>query len=176
MAFSNPEHNIAQLNLLHGAHVADLGAGSGHYTLAAAKAVGQLGKVYCVEVQKELLSKVKNDAQREHLTNVEVVWADIEKKGGTKLGDGAMDAVIISNVLFQAEDKPGLVAEAARILKSGGKALVIDWSDMKGIGGPNPAHLVTKETALSYFQKTGLHHDADISAGDHHYGFIMKKS
>ena len=68
-------------------HVADLGAGSGHYTLAAAKKVGESGRVYAIEVQKDLLTRIKNLAQTEHINNVEVIWGDVENRGGTKLKD-----------------------------------------------------------------------------------------
>jgi precorrin-6B methylase 2 len=57
--FSNPQKIIAQLDLQSGSRVADVGAGSGAYALAAAKAVGEHGKIFAVEVQKELLSRLE---------------------------------------------------------------------------------------------------------------------
>ena len=62
MTFSDPQKNIQQFGLIEGMKVADLGAGSAAYTLATAKQVGNSGRVYAVEVQKELISNIKNSA------------------------------------------------------------------------------------------------------------------
>ena len=59
MAFSDPQKNIDQLNIGEGKTVADLGAGSGFYTMAAAKAVGPSGRIYAVDVQQELFVGVE---------------------------------------------------------------------------------------------------------------------
>ena len=104
--FSDPQRNIEQFELTEGMSVADLGAGSGFYSISAARVVGD-GKVYAVDVQRDLLTKLSGDAQKSHLTNIEVIWGDAEKSGGTKLGNDSMDAVIISNILFQLQDKGG---------------------------------------------------------------------
>src|SRR5680860_1853680 len=122
--FSNPEKNIAQLNLREGMYVADFGAGVGLYSKFASKKVGESGKVYAVEVQKDFVHKLEGELKDWKISNVECVWGDIERLGGTKIADRSMDVVIISNVLFQAEDKLGLVDEAKRVLKSDGSCLL----------------------------------------------------
>jgi len=179
MAFCDPSRALAQFKLEHGSKVADLGTGSGFYSLAAAHMVGGQGKVWAVEVQKDLASKLRNEATHRHIENLEVVWGDIERIGGTKLKEGSADAAIVANVLFQAEDKPGLVAETSRILRKGGRVLLIDWSDEEGAraGGLGPVshHLVSKGAALSLFEKGGFTLQGTIDAGDHHYGLILKK-
>jgi precorrin-6B methylase 2 len=71
-----------------GMKVVDLGAGSGFYTIEAAKLVRSGGRVYAVDVQQDLLAKLKNSAALAGLRNIEVVWGNIEKIGGTKLREG----------------------------------------------------------------------------------------
>lgn len=175
MPFADPTSNLAQFELKQGDSVADLGAGSGFYTLAAARLVGSAGKIYAVEVQKDLLDRIKNSASREGIHNIEVVWGDIEKHGGTRLRDHSIDRCLISNVLFQAQDRENVVAEAHRILKSGGKVLVIDWSDSADISGPDPKHVFPKADAQAIFEKGGFSIEKEIKAGAHHYGFIGTK-
>ncbi len=175
MNFSDPQKNIQQFGLIEGMKVADLGAGSAAYTIASARQVGTSGRVYAVEVQKELLSNIKNTALKQGLSNVEVIWGDIESLGGTKIKDHSIDAVIISNVLFQAEDKQGVVNEAKRILKPQGRALVVDWKDSFGGMGPHPDHVVNEQSAKKLFEVGGFSFDRSITAGDHHYGFIALK-
>lgn len=174
MAFSDPTSNIEQFSLQYGMRVADFGSGSGFYSLAAARAVGPHGHVTAVDVQKDLLSKLKNEAIKAGLSNLEVVWGDIEKLGGTRLKEGSVDAVILSNILFQVPDKVTPALEAKRILKPhSGKVLVVDWSDSFGGMGPEAGALVPQEKIREVFEKAGFSYYSSISAGDHHYGLIF---
>lgn len=171
--FSNPEKNIAQLTLSEGMQVADFGAGSGFYVSALSKRVGPSGHVYAVEVQKDMLKKIESELKETHIKNVDCIWGDIEKVGGTKIKDNSLDAVVISNVLFQVEDKLGVIDEAKRILKSDGKVLLVDWQESFGGMGPAPHHVVTEERAVELFTKRGFRKSSTISVPDHHYGIIF---
>jgi ubiquinone/menaquinone biosynthesis C-methylase UbiE len=172
MAFADPSYTISRLGIEHGHMVVDMGAGSGFYTLKAAELVGDAGTVYAVEVQKDLLNRLKTEAAHRKLNHVHVVWGNIEKIGGTSVRDALADRVIVSNVLFQAEDRDTLALEAKRILKSGGKVLVVDWSDHSALG---PAQPVSVATAERLFEKVGFVKESSFDAGDHHYGLIFKK-
>lgn len=175
MTFSDPQKNIEQFSLIEGMRVADFGAGSGAYTLAAARQVGMSGKVYAIEVQKDLLGTLKSNAQKQGLSNVDVIWGDVERTGATKLKELSIDAAIVSNVLFQAEDKKGLVAEVKRILKPKGKVLLVDWKESFGGMGPHPDHVVHEKEAQKLFEEGGFSIERHISAGAHHYGFVAVK-
>lgn len=175
-AFANPEENIKALGIYEGMVIADLGAGTGAYTLPLAEKVGEIGRVYAVEVQKDFLTNIKNEATARGLKNIELLWGDIERLGGTKIKDGAVDAVVISNVLFQAEDKAGLLKETSRIMKIGGKLLLVDWSDSFNNLGPSPKMVVTKDSARALCEAEGFVLKSEVPVGEHHYGFIMYKS
>ena len=82
--FSNPQQNVARLGLKEGMLVADLGAGTGFYTKAASYHVGHTGKVYAVEIQKDLLRKLEEELINNGISNVQYIWGDIEIKKGTK--------------------------------------------------------------------------------------------
>jgi ubiquinone/menaquinone biosynthesis C-methylase UbiE len=174
--FADPESNIKQFGLESGMHIADLGAGSGAYTFPAARAVSPNGKIYACEVQKELITRMRNDASQQHITNVEFLWSNIEKGGGTKLGERSMDGAIVSNVLFIVEDRDGFLKEVKRILKPNGKVYFIDWSDSFGGMGPHPDQVITEAKAKELFSQHGFTGDKTFNAGAHHYGVIFKKS
>lgn len=176
MSFADPQTNLQSFGLEPGMDVADLGAGPGHYTLSAARLVGKKGTVCAVEIQKDLVAKLQNEADHEGLEHVNVVWSDLEKPGGSMLDDKTMDAVILSNVLFQIKDKQNVLKEAQRILRSGGKILVVDWSDSHGGLGPPEDHLVTPEKIKEIAQEIGLVIGGDVSVGAHHWGLHLQKS
>ncbi|MBX4215498.1 methyltransferase domain-containing protein [Candidatus Parcubacteria bacterium] len=175
MAFALPEQILPELSVNEGDHVADLGAGSGAYALAAAKLAGGSGRVYAVDVQKDMLTKLKNEAASRGIHNLEIIWGDAEAVNGTKLAPHAVDRAIISNVLFQAESKEGLVKEARRILKPNGLALVVDWSGSYGGIGPKEDHVVPPALARRLFSTNGFAEVKEVAAGDYHYGILFRK-
>jgi len=175
--FLDPTSVLKKFGIAGALKVADLGAGSGAYTLAAARMLqGGESKVYACEILPEMAETLRKEASRLGLKNVEVLWANIEKRGGTKLSDGSVDAVIASNILFQVEDKNAFCHEAARILKKGGRALLVEWSESFGHMGPHPNEVITKEKALEYFKRAGFSETGTVDAGAHHYGVILRKA
>ena len=115
---------------------------------------------------------IKNKVKDARIHNVEIIWGNIEKLGGTKIGDGVVDAVIASNVLSQVEDKQNFILETKRILKPKGRVLIIDWLEGSIMG---KKVIVPKNKAREMFEKHGFIFERDITAGDHHYGMIVIK-
>ena len=175
MIFAEPEHNIEQLGLSENEIVADFGAGSGAYTLAAARALHGTGRVYAIEVQKGLLLRIENAAKEAGLSNVAVIWGDLEHIGGTKLRDSSVGCVIISNVLFQADEKEVIIRESQRILRTGGRLLVIDWTGSFGSLGPQATQVFSEHLARELIEGVGYTFDRPISAGSYHYGLVFRK-
>jgi ubiquinone/menaquinone biosynthesis C-methylase UbiE len=169
--FSNPLKNLKAFGLREDNIVADLGAGTGFYSLAAAEIVTR-GKVYAVELQKDFLTTIKSRVADAHINNVEIIWGNVEKLGGTKIADGIIDAVIASNIFFQVEDKEKFIEETKRILKIKGRVLLIDWSESSHL---RTTAIIPKDKARVMFEKKGFMFDREINAGDYHYGMILIK-
>ena len=171
--FSDPEQNIGQLELKKGSHVADFGSGSGYYSFAAAEVVGENGMVYAIDVQKDLLQKLKNEARNiRHLTNIEIIWGDIDNLGGTRLKGESIDAVIVANVFFQLENKENACLEIKRILKKGGKVLLVDWINLN-TDISQKVNSFTKDDARKLFLGKGFSEVKEFDAGIKHYGLIF---
>jgi len=173
--FSQPEKNIEQFAVDPGMKVVDLGSGAGFYTLSLAKAVGKTGKVFAVDVQQDLLLKLKNEAFRNGFENIDIVWGDIDEENSTRLADSSVDRVLIANTLFQVDDKDVVAKEAFRVLKPKCTVLIIDWTDSFGGLGPHKSRIVTPEQTKIIFQKAGFSFLREIRAGEHHYGMIFIK-
>lgn len=169
--FTDPLKNLKAFGLREDNIVADLGAGTGFYSLAAGQIVGR-GKVYAVEIQKDFLDTIKSRILERKLNNVEIILGDVEQLGGTKIGDSIVDAVIASNILFQVEDKDKFIKEIKRILKTKGRVLLIDWSEASIMAGTN---IIPKDEARLLFEKNGFVFENEIDAGGHHYGMILIK-
>lgn len=172
--FAHPVRNVAALGIQAGMSVADFGSGSGAYVLALAERLEGSGHVYAIDVQRDLLRRIHSEAQKRGLKNLSVIWADLEQAGASKIADRTLDLVLISNLLFQLDDKDAVLLEAWRVLKPAGQLAIIDWSDSFGGMGPIKEHVVTKETALELAQKAGFGLTREFPAGAHHYGLILR--
>ena len=172
--FTDPVKNLKALNLHENMIVADLGAGTGFYTIPCAHMVPN-GKVYAIEIIKDYITTIKNKAKEEHLNNVDCFWGNVEEIGGTRIKDDIIDVVVASNVLFQISDKDKFFEEMKRILKPGGRVLFIDWSPDTFVISMNKGGGLSKEKVVEIFKKKGFSLMRDIDVGNHHYGMILKK-
>lgn len=155
--------------------VADFGAGSGFMAKALSSIVTN-GNVFAIEINRDLVSRIDHEAKDNGLKNLHPMWGDIEIIGGSKLADESVDFVVLSNILFQLDDKNGALKEAYRVLKPGGRILVVDWSESFAGLGPTNQRVFSKEQAETLMSKDGFTKLSDnLPAGEHHYAIIFKK-
>ena len=169
MAFADPKRNIEQFMLEEGMEVADFGAGAGYLAVEAAEVVGKRGKVYVIDIQQELLTKSTHLAKEHHLPSIVFIHGDLEKERGSTLPDESVDAVIISNMLFQTANKSAVLHEASRIVKENGKILVVDWRESFGGIGPQTEHVFPEADVRTSAEKEGFVYVSSIDAGVYHY-------
>lgn len=172
MNFLNPEDILSTLSLKENMMASEFGCGSGDFSLAMAERLKQ-GKVYAMDIQEEPLSVLKSRALERKLQNLDVVHCDLEKKKGSKLADGCLDLVLVSNVLFQVRNKKAFLKEAKRVLKPEGRLLVVDWISQAPFGpGTNTiAPAEVREIAKSL----DLKFENEFDAGGYHYGLVFAK-
>ena len=172
--FAPPRLNVGALGIEPGMKVADFGSGSGIYVLYIAEALANSGHVYAIDVQRDLLQRLRNEAHRRGFKNVEIIWADLERPEASKIADQKLDLVLISNLLFQLEDKATVLKEAWRILKPSGRLAIIDWSESFGGMGPIKQEVVAREKAIELARTCGFGLLREFPAGAHHYGLVFK--
>lgn len=171
----SPALVATHFHLKAGDRVADFGAGSGFFIKPLSEAVGAEGRVYACDIQKSLVEKIGDYARLAGLSNVHPLWCDLEEVNGIKLPNLALDAGVLSNTLFQLEDKAVAIAEMRRVLRPGGLVFVIDWTDSFGGMGPRTADVVDKEMAIALFETQQFILEREYPAGDHHYGLAFRK-
>ena len=174
MRFVIPDVVASQFHLREGDTVADFGAGSGYFVKVLGQTVGPEGLVYACEIQKSLVEKIGEHARTLGLENVRPLWCDLEEPGGSKVPDGVLDAGIVVNTLFQLEDRETAVLEMRRTLRTGGKLLVIDWTEGAAGMGPQPDRLVSADDCKALFESHGFVFERDFPAGEHHYGLAFR--
>lgn len=168
--FLTPDHLVRELSLKPGDTVADIGCGTGAYTIALSKEVGDIGHVYAVDVHRDILHRLEGTLERQNILNVETVWADVEQ--GIPIEAYSLDAVVLSNVLFQLSDMDSCIRYVSKILKPECELLIVDWSDSHGGIGPHKDHVIKEEDVEQLISKYGFRVLKRLPAGDYHFALI----
>lgn len=167
--FLNPKEVIKDLSLKDDMIVADFGCGSGGWTIPLAEQLSE-GVVYGIDILNEPLSALRSKMQTKNIANIKTVEEDVER--GLSMADGKVDMVLMSNFLFQIENRKKAFEEAKRVLSRDGKLLVVGWKPEADLGPENkfpPAKV--KSLAEDY----NFELIEEFQAGLYHYGFSFKK-
>jgi predicted methyltransferase len=131
-----PDQIMDALGIAEAAVVADVGAGSGWFTVRLARRIGPNGIVYSTDVQSEMVSAISRRVQREGLTNVITVQGKEDDPNFPRAAIGKLDAILIVGVYQEIDDRVTMLKNLAAALKPGGRIGVIDFK-LNG-GGPGP--------------------------------------
>ena len=167
---------LNKINISEKQKVADLGCGNfGFFVFPLASLVGKEGKVYAVDILKEVLKEIKEKAENLNLTQIKTVWSDLEVFNATEIESSSVDAVTLVNVLNQINNKLTTLQEASRMLKTGGKMLIIEWKNTN-----NPlSSAIKKKVEISELKESAsslnLKIVEEFEVGPYNYAIIFKK-
>jgi ubiquinone/menaquinone biosynthesis C-methylase UbiE len=167
---------LRHLELKERDKVADLGCGSfAYFTFKAARLVGERGKVYAVDIIKNIVEDVEKEAWQQNLKQIKSIWSNLEVYKGTKIESSSLDKALLINTLNQSSDKEAMIKEANRMLKSGGKLLVVDWKLSAAPFGPEPHRRINPHILKEKLKQYNLQTEKEFEAGAFHYAIIFKK-
>jgi SAM-dependent methyltransferase len=147
------------LGISPGKKVADIGAGSGWFTVRAARRVTETGTVYAVDINPEAVRYIENRAEKERLRNVKPV---LSKPDDPLLPANAIDAVLLLKTYHEVEKPVILLRNLRASLRAGAKVGIIDRNgngENHGVG----KDVVVREAAEAGYVLTGQY---DFVKGD----------
>jgi predicted methyltransferase len=127
--FHQREKIVAAAGLKPGMVMADIGAGTGLFTLHFAQAVGAGGKVYAVEIAKNFLEHIKARASKASASNVQTILCT---ERSVELPEASIDLAFICDVYHHFEFPSASLATLHRALKPGGTLVLIDFKRIPG--------------------------------------------
>ncbi|HXK31897.1 MAG: hypothetical protein A2Z68_02185 [Candidatus Nealsonbacteria bacterium RBG_13_38_11] len=168
--FLDPEKILQKLKLEEDMIAADFGSGSGGWAIPLARKL-EYGKVFAIDVLEEPLSSLEAKAKLAKISNIKTILADIET--GSKVWDYGCDLVLMTNLLFQCEDKKKVLEEGKRVLKKGGRILVVDWAKDTALVPKDKIISPTKVKEIA--RNLGLKAEKEFAAGPYHFGLVLVK-
>jgi SAM-dependent methyltransferase len=140
-AEENPDLAMRLIRVERGSSVADLGAGSGYFTMRLARAVGNTGKVYAVDIQPGMLDLLQKAMAREKVVNVVPVLGAIDDP---KLPAAALDLVLMVDVYHEFSQPQLMLQRIRAALKPGGRLVLLEYRAEDPEVPILPEHKMTK--------------------------------
>jgi ubiquinone/menaquinone biosynthesis C-methylase UbiE len=137
----NPDLAMRLIRVQRGQTVADLGAGSGYYTRRLAKAVGDTGRVYAVDIQQGMLDLLQANLAREKITNVVSV---LGAPDDPRLPADSLDLVLMVDVYHEFGRPQTMLQRMKEALKTGGRLVLLEYRGEDPDVPIRPEHKMTK--------------------------------
>lgn len=154
--------------------VVEFGCGYGTFTLAAAGLIS--GKVYALDIEQEMVDRVRELAEKAGHANIVIMQKDFVAQG-TGLPDESCDYAMLFNILH-AENPAALLRESFRVLRPGGTLGIIHWiHDSSTPRGPSMSIRPTPENCREWSEKEGfrLLPPGILALPPFHYGMVFQK-
>ncbi|HEV2762088.1 MAG TPA: class I SAM-dependent methyltransferase [Pyrinomonadaceae bacterium] len=160
------ERVLDVLGVKEGASVADIGAGSGWFTVRAARRVGGAGQVYAVEINPEFVKHIERRAAEEKLPQVRAV---LGKEDDPVLPERSVDAVLILKTYHEVAQPVRLLTRLRSALRPGARVGVIDRN------GKGDDHGIARDTVVREAERAGftLVEEHDFVKGDNMDYFLV---
>jgi ubiquinone/menaquinone biosynthesis C-methylase UbiE len=144
---------VGKLALGSGQVVADLGAGTGVFSLPIARAVGPAGRVYAVEVEQGLVDYMREKAKSQNVPNVQPVLGQFTDPS---LPARDVDVAFFHDALHHIADRTGYLEQLVKYLKPSARIAVVEMDTVKGPHRNDPALQITKEQLNGWMAQLGF--------------------
>ncbi len=150
-AWQQPDAVIAALDLKPNMVVADIGAGTGYFSVRLAKQL-PAGRVVATDIEPDMIRYLNERAQREQLSNVSTVLATGDDP---KLPADSLDRALVVDVWHHVADRVAYAKRLADALHPGGAVFVVDFTH-EATHGPPVKHRLAPETIVADLTAAGL--------------------
>lgn len=161
---------FAELELNPDTVLLDLASGVGNYTLPAAEIIGENGAVYAVDLWQEGIEELGYRASELGLKNITAINADASKE--IPLEDKFVDTCLIATALHDLAEvnaAEGALGEIARVLKPGGRLVIVEFKKMEGPPGPPLKIRFSPEELDELVSPFGFEKKYTVEAGEYFY-------
>lgn len=169
-SWQQPERVVEALRLKPGQTACDVGTGPGYFSLRLARAVGESGRVFAVDVEPRILAELRDNIDRSGARNITPVLGLTEH---SLLPKDVCDVILIVNTYHHFPDPPAYLQRLAHALKDGGRVVNIDFRKDADFGPP-PSHRIARGDFLEQARKAGYVMEREEEFLEKQYFIILK--
>ena len=170
-AYQRPEEVLRELDLQPGEVIADIGSGSGYFTIRFAAAVGETGKSYGVDISPDMILHLNRRAHEAELANLQTILAPPDDP---LLSSNSADRIFICNTWHHIEAQSDYLSHIRDALKSGGQLIIIDFFKKELPIGPGLEMKIAKSDVVSSIEKAGFELIRDVTLLEYQYFLIFE--
>jgi ubiquinone/menaquinone biosynthesis C-methylase UbiE len=150
-----PSKLLPALKIKPGSSVADVGCGSGYYSLKLSEAVGPKGKVYANDIQPEMLAIVREKMKAKNITNIEPIQCTVTDP---KLPAGKVDMILLVDVYHEFSHPYEVMVELVKSLAPGGRVVFVEFRLEDPKVPIKLVHKMSKQQVLKEMEPHALKH------------------
>ena len=169
-AYQKPHEVMQALAVREGEVIADIGAGSGYFTLRLARHVGETGHVYAVDVSPDMIRHLHTRVRDAGLLNVSPILAPPDDP----LLPRTVDRFLIVNVWHHIDDQAGYLERMKKLLEPGGRVIMIDFQKRELPVGPPLAMKIAREDLLLQMKAHGFRLAAEHTFLPYQYFLVFE--
>jgi ubiquinone/menaquinone biosynthesis C-methylase UbiE len=169
-AYQKPDEVMKALALRPGEVVADVGSGPGYFTLRFARAVGETGRVYAVDVSPDMIRTLNHRLRDAGIRNVVPVLSEPDDP---LLPDASVDRFVIVDTWHHVEGRPAYLALLKRMLKPGGEVVHIDFQKRDLPIGPPLEMKISREDLVRQMEAAGFKLSAEHTFLPYQYFLVF---
>src|SRR5579863_10248665 len=168
----NPEGALDAIGIKAGMIVADVGAGTGYMSLRLAKRVGPSGKVYAVDVQPEMLRRLRQNAAEAKLDNIQTVLGG---EADPKLPPAALDLILLVDVYHEFSQPQKMLRKMRESLKPDGRLVLLEYRKEDPSIPIRPEHKMSVQEVKLEVEAEGFHLDKVLEILPRQHILILTK-
>jgi ubiquinone/menaquinone biosynthesis C-methylase UbiE len=152
-AYQKPHEVMQALGLREGETVADIGSGSGYFTLRFAAHVGDTGRVYGVDIDPDMIRHLNRRIRDAGLRNVQTILSDPDDP---LLPDRSIDRFVIVDTWHHVDDQAKYLGLMKKMLRPGGQVVMIDFHKRELPVGPRMEMKIAREDLIRQMEANGF--------------------
>ena len=149
----SPDQALRLIGVEQGSQVADIGAGSGYFTVRMARLVGATGRVYATDIQPAMLEILRRRVERERIPRVELV---LGTPSDPRLPRGSIDLALMVDVYHEFSEPRAMLQAVRAALRPGGRLVLLEYRGEDPAVPIRPEHKMTVAQAKTEVEAEGF--------------------
>ncbi len=168
--WQRPDFLVDQLGLHAGQWLADIGAGTGYFNARWARAVGEDGAVFAVDIEPAMVAWMRDRAEREHTPQVVPVLGSSDNP---RLPPHSFDWIVVVDTYHHIDARIDYFRHLLRSAKPGGRLVIVDFKPGRLPVGPPPGHKIAPDKVRAELAQAGWHFERAVDGLPYQYVLVF---